>query len=360
MTNLAEYMNQAISEIVSSALRTSLKNPKESRFLLHAGSAQKKAAELRGTYEKNGTHVPPFLIASITQKCNLHCAGCYARANHSCMDHPTANEMDADRWDEIFREAEELGVSFLLLAGGEPLTRADILTAAASHQNLIFPVFTNGTLVRGELLDRFDSSRNLIPVLSIEGDREHTDIRRGKGIYDMLAETMEQLKKRGIFYGVSITVTKDNLCQVTDREYLRLLKHAGCGLVFYVEYVPVESGSEQLAPGERERVLLEQRLDRLREEFHSIIFLSFPGDEKALGGCLAAGRGFFHISAAGAAEPCPFSPFSDTSVLSGGLKHALDSGLFRKIRESGIETEEHTGGCTLFAKEKEVRALLGE
>lgn len=44
-----------------------------------------------------------------------------------------------------------------------------------------------------------------------------------------------------------------------------------------------------------------------------MVFLSFSGDEKYVGGCLAAGRGFFHINANGEVEPCPFSPYSDVN-----------------------------------------------
>jgi MoaA/NifB/PqqE/SkfB family radical SAM enzyme len=50
-----------------------------------------------------------------------------------------------------------------------------------------------------------------------------------------------------------------------------------------------------------------------------MIFISFPGDEKTSGGCLAAGRGFFHINSHGGAEPCPASPYSDINVRDSSL-----------------------------------------
>ena len=40
--------------------------------------------EIAKQQEKEGLHVPPFLIASIASQCNLHCAGCYARAGGGC------------------------------------------------------------------------------------------------------------------------------------------------------------------------------------------------------------------------------------------------------------------------------------
>lgn len=341
-------------------MRASLKNPRESAFFLRSAAAQKRAAEKRRAAEAGGNHVPPFLIASIAGSCNLHCTGCYARANRSCSDRPAGEELDAARWDSLFREAGELGVSFLLLAGGEPLTRRDVLEKAAGYPDLIFPVFTNGTMFDEETVDFFDRHRNLIPVLSLEGDRKRTDERRGEGTYRLLMRTMERFGRLGIFYGASITVTKENLAAVSGGEFIGGLEAAGCGLVFFVEYVPVDSATAALAPGGAERAVLAERLSALRGEKSGMIFLAFPGDEKALGGCLAAGRGFFHISARGAAEPCPFSPFSDCSLREGSLRQALRSPLFCRLREEGLTEAGHTGGCTLFAKENEVRALLAE
>lgn len=89
-----------------------------------------------------------------------------------------------------------------------------------------------------------------------------------------------------------------------------------------------------------------------------MILLSFPGDEKETGGCLAAGRGFFHINANGGAEPCPFSPHSDTSLKNVSLRQALQSPLFVSLKNSAMLMREHTGGCTLFELADKVTALL--
>ena len=357
MRDLAAYLSNSVSNIFQEAIRTCVSSPAELKFLVRAAGMQKQAAEKRAQAEQEGTPVPPFLIASIATKCNLHCAGCYARANHACGDATAAGELTAERWGELFSEAKGLGISFILLAGGEPLERPDVLDRAAAVAGMVFPVFTNGTLLRGEMLDRFDRNRNLIPVLSMEGNREQTDARRGKGTYSLVSRAMEEMHHREIFYGASVTVTKENLEQVSSDEFVEQLSSNGCRLVFYVEYVPAD-GNAAPAPGETERKFLAARLDALRQRIPNMIFLSFPGDEAQLGGCLASGRGFFHINAFGGAEPCPFSPYSDTNLRNGSLKQALSSPLFRRIRESGLEEGNHTGGCVLFEKREEIESLL--
>jgi MoaA/NifB/PqqE/SkfB family radical SAM enzyme len=122
--------------------------------------------------------------------------------------------------------------------------------------------------------------------------------------------------------------------------------------------VPVEAGTAYLALNAADIIRMETALERVRQQYGDILFLSFPGDEKEAGGCLAAGRGFLHISSDGSAEACPFAPFSDTNIAESGLKAALRSPFFEKLRTAGLVGGEHTGGCALFEHKQEVKYLL--
>ena len=97
---------------------------------------------------------------------------------------------------------------------------------------------------------------------------------------------------------------------------------------------------------------------RLRREHEEMVFVSFPGDEKSSGGCIAAGRGFFHINSHGGAEPCPFSPYSDINVKDTSLKEAIKSRLFKELQNGGVLNDDHKGGCVLYEKRSQVEALL--
>jgi MoaA/NifB/PqqE/SkfB family radical SAM enzyme len=223
---------------------------------------------------------------------------------------------------------------------------------------MIFPIFTNGTVISQSYLDFFSEHLNLIPVLSIEGCKESTDDRRGQGDFNRVIRSMELLNDRNLFYGTSITVTTGNIDLVTSPSYVKLLKDLGAKIIFYIEYVPTEKETVHLALGDKEIAKMENNLEWLREQYNDVIFLSFPGDEKAMGGCLAAGRGFFHIGPNGKAEACPFSPYSDTNVAHAGLKETLKSPFFGRLRKSGLVGGEHTGGCILFEYEDQVKEIL--
>jgi MoaA/NifB/PqqE/SkfB family radical SAM enzyme len=128
--------------------------------------------------------------------------------------------------------------------------------------------------------------------------------------------------------------------------------------VIFVEYVPVTEESRSLAPTDEQRAYLMREIQTLRETHPEMVYIAFPGDEKSSGGCVAAGRGFFHINSHGGAEPCPFSPYSDVNVRNTSLREALRSPLFAALQSGGLLADDHAGGCVLFEKKAQVEALL--
>lgn len=356
--NLSEYMSNGIENVVKGVVKASFKNPKETSFVVKYALSSKKAKKKRETFASKGENVPPFLISSISSSCNLFCKGCYARENKSCGESLQNQQMTSERWESIFNEAKELGVSFILLAGGEPFMRKDVIEKAAKLKEIMFPIFTNGTMFNDEYIKLFDKNRNLVPMLSIEGDSNQTDSRRGEGTYEILMKIMDKLKEKGILYGASVTVTTENFNTVSSKAFFDKLYNKGCRALLFVEYVPVTAATKYLAPTDCEREVVECGQQKLRVQYEDAIFLSFPGDEKYSGGCLAAGRGFFHINVDGSAEPCPFSPYSDTNLKDCTLREALKSPLFKRLNETGMLIGEHDGGCLLFEREKEVKELL--
>ena len=359
--NLQGYMSDAIRRIMAKAYRNVLSNPTEAKAVWRLQQTFLKSEKRRAAVKKSeGVDVPPFLICSISTTCNLHCKGCYARANGIAADSKEEQKetLTPEQWKAIFEEAASLGINFALLAGGEPMMRKDILERVAEVEDMIFPIFTNGTLIGPSYIHFLKQHLNMIPVISIEGMEHSTDERRGKGMYKRAMQSVEMLHAEDLFFGTSITVTTENFELVTSDAFVDNLRALGCKLIIYVEYVPTEPGTEYLAFGEADLAKMEAVQAHQRERYQDIIIISFPGDEQHMGGCLAAGRGFFHIGPDGSAEPCPFSPFSDSKVTELGVKGALASPLFKKLRDVHLVGGEHSGGCALFEHREEVEAML--
>ncbi|MBQ6606421.1 MAG: radical SAM protein [Firmicutes bacterium] len=356
--DLQDYLTRGVEKVVADSLRATLRHPKESTFMLRFAAASRKASRRRAALEKEGEHIPTFIMASITSNCNLHCAGCYSRCTKATLDEKPVEQLSAAEWEKIFREAADIGVSYILLAGGEPLLRRDVIEAAGGIPSILFPIFTNGVFLDERYFDLLDRCRNLLPVMSLEGGREATDARRSPGVYDKIMANMEELQRRGLFFGAAVTVTSANFGEVFSAPFIDSLSERGCAALIYIEYVPVTEESRELAVSEEQQEEMRSAINRLREEYPEIVFISFPGDEKEAGGCIAAGRGFFHINSHGGAEPCPFSPYSDMSVARTSIRQALNSPLFAALRQGDLMADDHVGGCALYERREQVEALL--
>ncbi len=184
---LAEYMSGSIRNIMTKANKNVLSNPREAKFAYKMQRLFEKSEKLRSKMaETEELDVPPFLISSISTTCNLHCKGCYARSNG------IAEDAEADRkqtftpqqWRDIFTEAASMGINFSLLAGGEPMMRRDILEQVAEVKDMIFPIFTNGTLIGPTYMEFLRKHLNMVPIISIEGTAMGTDERRGRGVFN--------------------------------------------------------------------------------------------------------------------------------------------------------------------------------
>ena len=168
---------------------------------------------------------------------------------------------------------------------------------------------------------------------------------------------MGSMRSAGVFWGASLTLTRGNFDTVASEEYIRYLVDKGCRLFMMVEYTPVGEGTEDWVLTNEQRADLLAATNAFRAKLPGL-FIAFPGDEEQFGGCLAAGRGFVHISPEGNLEPCPFSPYSDANLWDVSLKEGLQSHFLRAIRQNHSQLNETAGGCALWTEREWVRSLL--
>ncbi len=317
-------------------------------------AAQKKAERRRELLAAEGVQVPAVVMLSLTHRCNLACQGCYMRSLHRSM----APEMNSDQIRSLVSQSVDLGVSFLVIAGGEPLVRKDdILMMARAFPSMIFAVFTNGLLIDEPLAGELGKLKNVVPIVSIEGTEEATDLRRSDGVYDAAIRSFSLLRQNNLFFGCSVTVTRENFSEVTTDRFVNEMISHGCRLISYVEYVPIEEGTSGMTLSDEQHHLLNNLIAGFSDHYPAL-FLGFPGDEESFGGCLSAGRGFVHISPSGDLEPCPAAPISDMNITTKPLREALSSDLLATIRAHHQMLSESGGGCALWANRVWVSSLL--
>jgi MoaA/NifB/PqqE/SkfB family radical SAM enzyme len=346
-TRVIDFFKAAVAAPSHGRLRD---YPRRLYRLLAALSFQRRQAKKRAAAAREGRTVPPLLIASVTRRCNLDCAGCYAK---QLRPMGAAPELGDERFMEIFREAIGMGVGTIMIAGGEPLLRRSLLESASRLPGILLPVITNGTLIDSSTMELF-SSGALVPVFSIEGESTDTDGRRGGGIHEAVVAKARTLRDRGALFGFSITLTSRNTATVLSDEFLGRLSELGPAVVFMIEYVPAVPGTEGLVLEAGQKASLNEA-GRFAQLPFQVVLL--PGDEESYGGCLAAGRGFIHLASDGRIEACPFAPFSDSDTEKAGLAAALDSPLMRAIRQNHAELTETKGGCALWNKRGWIASL---
>jgi MoaA/NifB/PqqE/SkfB family radical SAM enzyme len=344
-------LNGSLRIFFSSALKAALTDPRQANFFVKTLMRQRKAAKVREKLAKEGVLVPPILVFSVTSLCNLNCKGCY----HRTLRGSKGQELSDEKLRGVIAEAKELGISFVVFGGGEPLMRKEAMLITGENPEIIFLMFTNGLLIDSDILGKMKEQRNIIPLVSLEGYSLDTDGRRGVGVFKKLETVLKDLQSAGIFWGASLTLTRDNFDTATDKGYVKYLIDQGCKLFFMVEYTPVKEGTEGWVLTGEQRTRLRGIRDSLRSKFQAV-FVTLPGDEEEIGGCLSAGKGFIHVSAEGDVEPCPFIPYSDVNLNNSSLKDALQSRFLREIRLHNKELHETNGGCALWAKKEWVKA----
>lgn len=100
--NLQEHIAKGVEKIVADTLKATLRDPRESAFMMKFAAAAARATKRRLALEAEGLHVPSFLIVSITSACNLHCAGCYSRCNEATVDAEPVQQLTTSEWKDIF------------------------------------------------------------------------------------------------------------------------------------------------------------------------------------------------------------------------------------------------------------------
>ncbi|UCB59266.1 MAG: radical SAM protein [Thermoplasmatales archaeon] len=348
-------LNDALKIFFRDFIKVSIRHPSQALFFFKTYRWQKKAVKTREKWEKQGTHVPPIMLFSITHKCNLNCKGCYEKAIR-----PVAKkELTDEELKDVVKQAHELGISFAVIAGGEPFMRKKFFEITKDYPDIIFLIFTNGLLLNKEMIKNIRNQKNIVPLISLEGCEEETDNIRGIGVYTRLEKIMNKLKKQTLFFGTSLTLTNRNYDTLTDEKFIQKLINTGCKFFLFVEYNPIKPGTEKfmVTAGQRKKIM--GIIKNFRTKWPAL-FIEVPGDEDEIGGCLGAGKGFIHISAEGDVEPCPFAPYSDMNLKNVNLKEALNSDFLKRIRENHAQLHSSDGSCGLWAKRDLVQQMLKE
>ncbi len=283
----------------------------------------------RAQFERqHGFEAPHIIVIDVTARCNLKCDGCWA----ALYDRKT--DLPYDLLERAITEAEEqMGIHFFVFSGGEPTVRQDLYALYEAHPGSQFQLYTNGMLIDDQMAAEFGRLGNVMPMVSIEGDRAVTDARRGQGAYDRVMQAMGNLRRHGVLFGFSVTATSGNWGVIMTDQFIQQMIACGCLYGWYFQYIPVgRNPSIELMVTPQQREHLRKRIYYLRNNY-PIFVVDFWNDGPEVQGCIAGGRRYFHINNNGDIEPCVFCHFAVDNIRTTTLADALKHPFFRAIRE---------------------------
>ena len=270
---------------------------------------------------------PTLIVISPSMRCNLRCTGCYSGL------YSKDGELSEEEIDGILAECRRIGVYFVVVSGGEPYIMKDVwLRLFKKYNDMYFLTYTNGTLLDEQTVRALSRLGNVAPAISVEGFAEHTDRRRGRGVYEKVLKAMDLLKAAGVIFGISVTYTSENIDLITTNEFVQYYINKGAIFAWYFMFMPVgKDPILQLVPTPEQRVYCGNRVAELRKK-HPLFVADFWNDGPAVGGCLAGGRQYLHILNSGRIEACVFAHFGVDNIREVSIIEAVNSPFFKAIR----------------------------
>ncbi len=272
---------------------------------------------------------------NITRLCNLKCTHCYLPAGFvDTNEFPNGYVRDSELTrEQCFTVIDQIAQinrnALLILTGGEPLLRPDILEISryASETGFLVVMGTNGILLDDDTVKRMldhGVSGAGISLDSYSAD-DHDTFRGVEGALDATLQGIKVLAKHKMQFLVQTSVTRMNMAQIPQMvEYA-----ADLGAKVFNLYFLVRTGRGKtvmdLSPDEYETML--ETLSDLQEKYKGRMFVAAkcaPHFKRAIfereaaspllqgypGGTCPCGVYYCRISPEGDLTPCPYLPVS--------------------------------------------------
>ena len=160
-------------------------------------------------------HDRPVVVWNITRRCNLACAHCYSAST----SRPAPDELTTQEARAVLEDLAEFRVPVVLLSGGEPLLRPDVVELVAQACSLgVQPVLsTNGTLLTDEMIDRLRQAGLRRIGISLDGLAEtHDRVRGVAGAFEGTTTGLERSIAAGFRVSLRLTMARYNADQLEE------------------------------------------------------------------------------------------------------------------------------------------------
>lgn len=151
---------------------------------------------------------PLTCVWEVTMGCNMRCGHC----GSSC-EGALPGELSTQEALDVCDQIAKLGLRWVTLSGGEPLTRKDIdqIVRRLHDNGVIVNMITNGWLMQEEMVDKLTKSGIATVAISIDGTRDIHNMIRKEGAFEHAESAFRSLEAHGIRTGAVTTITNQNI-----------------------------------------------------------------------------------------------------------------------------------------------------
>jgi len=157
----------------------------------------------------------PVVVWNVTSRCNLRCLHCYLGAEAA----EPGEELATDEGMALIDDLAQMSVPVLLLSGGEPLLREDVLALAAhaAARGLRTGLSTNGTLIDAAAARSIREAGIQYAGVSLDGmEHTHDVFRRRQGAFQEAVAGIRNCREAGVRTGIRFTLNAHNWRELPD------------------------------------------------------------------------------------------------------------------------------------------------
>lgn len=159
---------------------------------------------------------------------------------------------------------------------------------------------------------------------------------------------MDRMKAHKLFFGYSACYHHYNTENVISDKFVDDMIARGCRYAWYFTYIPIgKSARTDLLVTPEQRAYMYRRINEVRAT-KPLFGMDFWNDGQYAYGCVAGGKRYFHINAAGDVEPCAFIHYSNVNIHEVSLMDALRSPIFMQYRRRQPFNENPLRPCPLL------------
>ena len=281
--------------------------------------------------------------------CNFRCEHCSVKGFQGKKN---ARILKISDIENLFQQADEMGLARVTITGGEPLVFKDLdeLVAAIDPQKFYINCDTNGWLLsrkKARHLKNIGVDRIQLSIDSLDAD-EHDRFRNSKGAFSRALKAIDATSEAGLGIFVQTVVTKQRLYSDEFIKFVEFFNAKGIGV--FVTYAKPVGAWE----GNFDALVNRDDMDYVRklEKRYNLFTHLTPGYGLNMG-CIAV-KGMFSVTQYGDVLPCPYIHTSIGNVFHEPLKKIIQRGFDIKYFGEYVDT------CSIAEDMKFIKNVLAE